>query len=246
AGCARQATLPPDTFAPVKVAVVTSLTGTLGTDGPGWEDAARLAAREINAAGGPLPGRPIELIVLDDETNPGNGEAIAQQIIDEGVAGIIGPPASSVTLAIAQATVPAQIPQISCCATSDLITSFNENTAEEDRYLFRTAPPDSLQAIVVAEAAVELECTRLAILHLDDDYGGPFGLGSEQAFRARGRTVAVRVPFVDELPSYAAEVTRVRDAMPDCIALVAFPVSGGQIVRDWANLTSPPDVKWIG
>lgn len=245
-GCAPQATLPPETFDPVKIAVVTSLSGTLATDGPGWEDAARMAAREINAAGGPLPGRPIELIVFDDETNPENGPALAEQIIAADVAGIIGPPASSVTLAIAQATVPAQIPQISCCATSDLITSFNENTAEEDRYLFRTAPPDSLQAIVVAEAAVELECTRLAILHLDDDYGEPFGLGIEQAFRARGGTVAVRVPFVDELPSYAAEVTRVRDAMPDCIALVAFPVSGGQIVRDWANLTSPPDVKWIG
>lgn len=246
-GCAPQATLPPDAFAPIKIGVVTSLTGTLGTDGPGWERAARLAAREINAAGGPLPGRPIELVVLDDATNPANAERLAQRLIDEDVVGIVGAAASSITLGIAQHTVPEQIPQISCCSTSDLITSFNENIADPaDRYLFRTAPPDSLQSIVVAIAADDLGCTRLAILHLDDDYGEPFGIGIEQAFRARGGAVAVRVPFADEQPSYATEVALVRDAAPDCIALVAFPVSGGLIVRDWANLGTTPEVTWIG
>lgn len=246
-GCAPQATLPPDTFDPVKIGVVTSLTGTLGTDGPGWADAARLAAREINAAGGPLPGRPIELVVLDDETNPDLAPDLAQRLIDEEVVGIVGAAASSITLGIAQITSPAGIPQISCCSTSDLITSFNENIADPaDRYLFRTAPPDGLQSIVVAIAAQDLGCTRLAILHLDDDYGEPFGIGIDQAFRARGGTVAIRVPFVDEQASYATEVAQVRDAMPDCVALVAFPVSGGTIVRDWANLTGAPAVTWIG
>lgn len=246
-GCAPQATLPPDTFDPIKIGVVTSLSGTLGTDGPGWERAARLAAREINAAGGPLPGRPIELVVLDDATNPANAEALAQRLIEEDVVGIVGAAASSITLGIAQHTVPEEIPQISCCSTSDLVTSFNENiTDPAGRYLFRTAPPDALQSVVVAIAAEDLGCMRLAILHLDDDYGEPFGIGIEQAFRARGGTVAVRVPFADEQPSYSTEVAAVRDAAPDCIALVAFPVSGGLIVRDWANLGATPEVTWIG
>lgn len=247
-GCGPQPTLPQGSFDPVRIGVVTSLTGTLGTDGPGWADAAELAARELNAAGGPLPGRPIELVVVDDETNPARGEALARQLIeDEGVVAIVGAPASSVSLEVAQVATQARVPQVSCCSTSDLLTSFNENiTDETERYFFRTSPPDSLQSVVVAIAAEDRACARLAILHLDDGYGEPFGIGIEEAFEARGGTVAVRVPFADEQPSYMAEVAQIRDATPDCVALVAFPVSGGTILRDWAALGGAPDVTWIG
>jgi ABC-type branched-subunit amino acid transport system substrate-binding protein len=245
-GCSPEATLPADTFEPVRIAIVTSLTGTLGSDGPGWADASRLAALEINAAGGPLPGRPIELLVLDDETNPARAAAIGERLVNEDVAGVVGAAASSITLGIADVTVPARIPQVSCCSTSDVISERNADLAAEDRFLFRTSPPDGLQSVVVAIAAEDLGCMRLAILHLDDDYGQPFGTGIEQAFTARGRTVVVRVPFPDEQATYTTELTQVRDANPDCIAMVAFPGSGGTIVRDWASLSGTPAVTWIG
>lgn len=249
-GCSPQATLPADTFEPVRIGVVTSLTGTLGSDGPGWADAARLAALEINAAGGPLPGRPIQLVVLDDETNPARARSIGERLIQEDVVGIVGAAASSITLGVADVTVPARIPQISCCSTSDLITAFNDNRDPADRFLFRTSPPDGQQSLVVAITADDLGCERLAILHLDDDYGEPFGVGIEEAFIAktadRGGSVVARVPFPDEQSTYVTQLTQVRDAGPDCIAMVAFPGSGGTIVRDWASLSNTPAVTWIG
>jgi ABC-type branched-subunit amino acid transport system substrate-binding protein len=245
-GCGPQATLPDGTFDPIRIGVVTSLTGTLGTDGPTWRDATRLAAQEVNAAGGPLDGRPIELIVLDDETNPATAAGIGQQLVEQGVHGIIGAAASSVTLGLADASTPARIPQISCCSTSDLITEYNAMRPLEERYLFRTTSSDELQARVVAIAAQQLSCTRLAILHLDDSYGQPFGEAIEAGFTAAGGTVAIRVPFADEQASYGTEVQMVSDATPDCIALVAFPGSGGTIARDWAALSGAPDVTWIG
>lgn len=246
-GCGPAPTLPPGSFDPIEVGVIAPLTGTLGTDGPGWVNAAELAALEINAAGGPLDGRPIELVVVDDETNPALAAGLAQDLVDRGVVAIVGGAASSVSLEVARVATPAGIPQISCCSTSDLLTTFNENIPDDaERYFFRTSPPDSLQSVVVAIAAEDLACTRLAILHLDDGYGEPFGVGIEQAFEARGGTVAVRVPFADERPSYMSEVARIRDAAPDCIAVVAFPVSGGTILRDWAALGGTPDVTWIG
>lgn len=245
--CAPEATLPEDAFAPIRIGIVTSLSGGLGTDGPGWRDAARLAAFELNAAGGPLPGRPIELVVANDETNPLLAANIARRLIeDEGVVGIVGAGASSITLELAGVSVPARIPQISCCSTSDLITEANEALAPEERFLFRTAPPDVLQARVVAIAAEELLCTRLAVLHLDDDYGVPFGTAIESAFIQSGGEVTIRVPFPDEQSSYTSQLTMVRDSTPDCIAVVAFPVSAGVIMRDWSALTGTPDVTWIG
>jgi neutral amino acid transport system substrate-binding protein len=193
-----------------------------------------------------LPGRPIELVVLDDETNPARAQGIGERLVNEGVVGIVGAAASSITLGIADVTVPARIPQVSCCSTSDVISERNAALAPEDRFLFRTSPPDGQQSLVVAITAQDLGCMRLAILHLDDDYGQPFGAGIEQAFMARGGTVVARVPFPDEQASYVTQLTQVRDANPDCIAMVAFPGSGGTIVRDWSNLSATPDVTWIG
>jgi len=245
--CGPQPTLPDGTLAPIKVGLVTSLTGTLGTDGPSWRDAARVAEREVNAAGGPIDGRPIELIVVDDETNPGRAEAIATRLVnDDEVVAVIGAAASSISLGLAQITGPAQIPQISCCSTSDLITDRAMMQAEGERFLFRTAPADILQAKVVSIAAENLACASLAVLHLDDSYGQPFGDAIVREFRAGGGVIAAQVPFADEQASYTAELSMIRDAMPDCVALVAFPGSAGTIVRDWASLSGTPDVTWIG
>ena len=91
-------------------------------------------------------------------------------------------------------------------------------------------------------------CTSLAILHLDDDYGQPFGEAIEAAWRAGGHVVATRVSYTENQPSYAVEVGMIRSALPtpDCIALVAFPRSGGTIVRDWASGGGSMDMIWIG
>jgi ABC-type branched-subunit amino acid transport system substrate-binding protein len=246
--CAPEATLPEETFAPIRIGVVTSLSGGLGTDGPGWLRAARVAQFEINSAGGPLPGRQIELVVENDETDPERAQAIGQRLTDEveGVVGIVGAAASSISLGILDFSEAARIPQLSCCSTSDLITERNAALALEDRFFFRTIAPDILQSAVVAIAAEDLSCERLAILHLDDDYGEPFGVGIEESFTARGGTVVARIPFADAMPSYATEVGMIRDATPDCIALVAYPGSAGQIIRDWNSVAPGTPVTWIG
>lgn len=258
--CTPQPTLPEDTFEPVRIGVVTSLSGGLGTDGPGWLDASELAALEANAAGGPLPGRRIELIVRDDETNTEDPERIrniARELIEtEGVVGIIGAAASSITLPIIDVTTEMRVPQLSCCSTSDTITATEANLVESDRFFFRTIAPDLLQSEVVTLAAQSagtidgaLTCDRLAIMHLDDDYGTPFGMAIETA---TGAMTVIREPFIDGQPQYNEDVIAVRDALGDCtmaaccIALVAYPQSAAEIVRNWEALAGGQPVVWIG
>src|SRR5690606_41837889 len=121
------------------------------------------------AAARPLDGPPLEPVVVRPETNPAPAAGVPQDLVDRGVAAIAGGAASSVSLEVARVATPAGIPPISCCSTSDLLTTFNENSPDDaERYFFRTSPPDSLQSVVVAIAAEDLACTRLAILHLDD------------------------------------------------------------------------------
>lgn len=241
--CGRDATLPEGELAPVKIGVVTSLSGGLEGLGPGWLNAALLAEQEANAAGGVLPGRPLELVVADDGTSPDIGRAAAERLIDEGVVAVIGAAASKVTLQVAEVTGPARIPQISCCSTSPLLKDVQP---AGDRYLFRTVPDDELQALVLVKAAWErFRCRRLAVMNLDDDYGRPFGDAIVRGFESRGGAIAARVPFQDERARYTTEVANVRMSSPDCIAIVGFPESAGAIVRDWHE-SGAPEVQWIG
>ncbi len=246
--CGPERTLPPDAFEPIKIGLVISRSGGLGGAGPGWEDASRLAVLEVNAAGGLLGGRPVELVALDDETNTADVEfqaALANQLVEEGVVGVIGGAASSISLGLAAVLTPARVPQLSCCSTSDRITAFNAALAPEARFFFRTIAADVLQSEVVALAADALACMNVAILHLDDDYGQPFGEAIDAALRADGVTVAIRVPISEGQPSYTAEVAMVVAAAPDCVAMVAFPRSAGAILRDWSAAAGPA-VTWIG
>ncbi|MAT28986.1 MAG: hypothetical protein CMN29_29180 [Sandaracinus sp.] len=229
---------------PVRVGVIVSLTGGLAPVGPHLANSAEQVAREINSAGGLLGGRPLELVVVDDQTDPDQAAVVARQLVEEeGVVAVIGSLASSASIEAQAITGAAGVPQVSCCSTSPDLTNAQPET---DRYLFRTVPSDLLQAVVVARQAEEMGCTRLGILHQNDSYGNPFGEAVETNFRGLGGTVAVRVPFQDGRPSYTSQVQMVADATPDCIALVAFPVDGGTILRDWDGLAGAPEVTWIG
>lgn len=230
---------------PIRVGVLVSTTGGLGSAGPHLADAAILAAREINAAGGLLGGRRVELLVRDDRTDPREAVVQTRALLDEGAVAIVGALSSGASLAVQEVTFAARVPQISCCSTSpDLSTA----QPERDRYFFRTVPSDSLQAAVVARYAQQAGCESLAVLHQSDSYGEPLGMGIEERFAALGGRVAIRVPFVPGRSSYGDEVARVAAASPppDCVALVAFTTDGGQVLRDWSNLAAPPEVLWIG
>ncbi|MBX3249562.1 MAG: ABC transporter substrate-binding protein [Myxococcales bacterium] len=229
---------------PIKIGVIVSLTGALGPVGPHLANSARLAAREVNAAGGLLGGRRVELVVVDDRTDPAFAARVAQELVeDEGVVAIVGSLASSASLQVQTVTAAAEIPQVSCCSTSPDLTTAQP---AEDRFLFRTVPSDLLQSVVVSRYAHNIACERLAVLHLDDSYGNPFGMAIERNFRDSGGTVVARVPFTGERSSYTTEVRMIADAAPDCVALVAFPVDGGRILRDWSGLAARPNVTWIG
>ncbi len=233
---------------PIRIGVVMPQTGSLGTDGQLWLKGIRLATQEINAAGGPLPGREVELVVLDSETDTTVAVDQARRAVEEeGVVAIIGDAGSGGTLAVYEGvTAAAGVPQVSCCATSPSLTVASMGTALDDRFFFRTAPSDALQGQVVARIADDEMCMRMAILHIDDAYGAPFAAAIETEFTRLGGTVAVTVPFVDERPSYTTEVMMVAAANPGCVALIAYPETAGTILRDYVRLSMPPDVLWIG
>src|ERR1700746_2372593 len=86
---------------PVKIGLVAALSGQSAKSGEGITRGLTIAIDEINARGGVLGGRMIELIRRDDESNPGKGQTAARELIDkEGCAILFGGIDSPVSLAI--------------------------------------------------------------------------------------------------------------------------------------------------
>lgn len=252
AACAPARTLPEEDTAPVRIGLIVPLSGELGADGPSWRDSVRIAVREVNAAGGVLPGRTVELFIENSESTAAQGVASARRLVDEeGVVAIIGDAASGPTIEIYEnVTGPAQVILASGLSTSPDLTAINETLLDmgEPITFFRTVPPDDGQYDALARAMYDRACRNISIVYANNAYGTPFYEGVKLRFEQLGGTVTPTdgVPFDEGLSEYRAQVDIVAAAMPDCIALIAYPQSAGIIVNNWASLATPPPVRWFG
>lgn len=176
----------PPPLQPIKLGVLSPLSGALAGLGPAWEDATRLAAEEVNAGGGVFDGRPLELVYRDSGTSAAVAVTAAQELVAEGVVGLVGPGTSGESgEVLAQVAMPASIPMISCCATAAELTA---NNPPNGGFFFRTTPSDNLQGTALAYlakngfAARALDpCPITAFIHRNDSYGeGFFSVFNEQ------------------------------------------------------------------
>lgn len=114
---------------PIKIGFIGGLTGRFADLGQPGRNGAILAIEEQNARGG-IDRQRIQLIVKDHQQDIEQARAQVTNLIDQGVAAIIGPLTSS----MAEATVPLanerQVVMISPCATTEALTGI-------DDYFFR-------------------------------------------------------------------------------------------------------------
>ena len=160
---------------PIRIAFANSLSGPSAPAGTESLVATQLAIDEVNAKGG-VNGRPIELVLFDDASNPAVARANAQAIADSPCAAVLGHFLSSTSLAAAPAYKDARIPALTGSAAADDLTSGNE-------YYFRALTPISTQARSIAEhlRAVMKE-PKVRLVHTRDAYGESFVSGFAAAY----------------------------------------------------------------
>jgi branched-chain amino acid transport system substrate-binding protein len=155
---------------PIRIGVTCPLTGGSRPMGESVLNAVRLAAEEINWKGGVL-GRPIELVVRDDEANPDKGLALAEELIGKaGVVATIGSCNTGVVLKSMSLYQKAKIPLLVPVATGVAIT--RTFAAGPEHYIFRVSANDDIQAQLVAREAIErYRLKKVALLHDTTAYG---------------------------------------------------------------------------
>lgn len=193
---------------PIRIGVSGPFTGGSNPMGIAMRDGIRLAAREINAAGGIL-GRPVVLVERDDEARPERGAQVVQELINqEKVIAGLGIVNTGVALASQRFYQQAHIPMITSVATGSIITKQFLPPQYPDNYIFRASAPDTVQAaMIVEEAVVRQRLRKLAIFHDSTNYGQLGREDLERALERHGiRPVAVErfnIRDVDMTPQLA-------------------------------------------
>lgn len=180
-----------------------------------------LAADEINA-NGKIFDKELEIIAKDNEADNTIAKQVAQELIDEGVVAIVGPSASSRTLAMSDITIPGGVLLISPSATSPLISDLDDNDL-----VWRTAPSDVFQGKVAANYAYnQLGKQNAGILYINDSYGSGLAREFREQFEeVLGGTVLNYISYEDlthyEDYDFTSKVDSLFSGNPELIYLIS-------------------------
>lgn len=230
------------------VATLNPLSGPLGAVGLPLQNAARLAVRDVNRAG-PVAGKRLCLIACDTRTDPSAVGPMLETLAERWPLALVnGAAASASTIQAAAVTRRRDIPQISCCSTSPVLSSTTAADPEANfGHVFRTVPSDALQGVVLAQVARRLSpvAERVAVIYVDDAYGQSLRAVFTQAFVGAGGQVVAAVPYRPGEPAYDRVIEAAFAEPVDHVVLIAFPTDGAQVLRDWRTSGLGRDVRWL-
>ena len=221
--------------ADIKVGVTGPYTGGSSSMGVSMRDGVRLAAKEINAAGG-VNGNKIVLVERDDEAKNERGVQIAQELINnEKVVATLGFINTGVSLASQRFYQDAKIPVFNNVATGSLITHQFPNAAEN--YVFRNAAADNIQAPMIAKEAVEKRgLKKVAILADSTNYGQLGREDLEKALKTYGVTPVAEEKFNLGDVDMTSQLLKAKNAGADVVLTYAIGPELAQIANGMAKL----------
>jgi branched-chain amino acid transport system substrate-binding protein len=203
---------------------IVPLTGDLSPFGPPGRKAADLAVDQIKKAiNQDKLDETVTIKHEDEQTDAQASVSAARKLVDGGASCITGAWASADTIPTAKSvSIREHVVQISPASTAASIA-----TLDDDGFLARTAPPDTLQAKALAD-------------HINSELGGAqgktvnvgarndfYGTGLADAFvkewQIRGGKVGQKVIYDPTQPNYNSEATKITSGNPDAYVIVDFP-----------------------
>jgi branched-chain amino acid transport system substrate-binding protein len=220
----------PPTGEPIKIGILTSLTANFAPWGLQVRDGAQLAVEEINAAGG-ADGRPLELVIEDDQNSPEEAVPAYERLVEEGVVAVGGIISSSVGGATAPLAESNQIPTF-------LVKSGDQTILTPDsRYTFRTCLPAApTVAVPIVEYAQENGLSKIGAIVADYPWGHAFQSSIESAVaEADGIELQLEVAPVPE-QDFTTYLRAIDEFGPDLLVATGHPPGGGPIIAQSNDL----------
>jgi ABC-type branched-subunit amino acid transport system substrate-binding protein len=220
---------------PIRVGILTPLTGAGGADGPRMLKAMNAVFDEVNKAGGVL-GRQVQTFVEDDQTNPEAAVRAARKLIEVNkVSVIMGTWASAVTAAVAPVCWESKT-FILTVSGADSITLL-----PHQGFLVRTQPTSKLQATAHAEFIAGMGHKRVAVIGIQAPFAIPTKEHLDSVLKTKGGAVVSHVIYEKDKPTYRSEIDQAMRERPDFLYLNGYAPDTVVILRDLfrANVNLP-------
>ena len=210
---------------PVKIGAIVSITGPASPLGEPEKNTLEMVRDELNAKGG-IKGRPVELIVYDDESDVNKAVLAAEKLLKkDNVSAVIGPTTSGATLAVMGKFQAAQVPLVSMSAAEKIVTPVNP-------WIFKVAPSDRHAVSRILAHAASKGFKRLAILTVSDGFGQAGREVLKELIPAKGFELAADEVFGPKDTDMTAQLTKIKDLNPDAIICWGTNPGPAQVARN--------------
>ncbi len=225
----------PSAFADVtvKIGQVSPLSGELSHIGKDDENGVRLAIEDLNAQKLSIGGQKVTFALAsqDDGADPKTAVLVAQKLVDEQVAGVVGHANSGTSIPASKVYADAGIPMITESATNPKLT------AQGLKSVFRMVANDVRQGTVIGTFLVKnLKASRIAIVDDRTAYGQGLADEVEKAVVAAGGKVVRREYGTDKTSNWMAVLTSIRGQNPDGVMFAGGDTQGAALAQQAQRL----------
>ena len=209
----------------IKIGHLTPMTGFLGALGDYAVAGIRMAAEEINAAGGVM-GRQLD-VMSEDSVNPSTASSKAQRMIErDGAVVLMGEISSASALTISQVAARNKKLFMSIGARSDVLRGKDCN-----RYTFHCDIPVTVMVNAVGQALVRdkrIQGKKIFSLSADYLFGHDLLKAAKKFFAANGGNLIGDELVPTDATDFSPFLLKIRQARPD---IVSSNLAGNQVTN---------------
>lgn len=221
---------------PIRVGVITSLSGSFATFGAMEVAGYKVAAAEVNEKGG-IDGRKLELLIEDDASNQNAGLAAAEKLVNQGVPLIIGAFASSITKPLGGYLTRVKVPLLNADSADTSITK------PGTPYIFRSGQTTD----TYADASFDLLKTfpnlkTVALLVSNDALGRSTATSVKDKCKALGLQLVGDQAYDRGLTDFRPTLNNFKSANPDVVALSSYEEDAATLLRQAKEVNLSPKV----
>lgn len=227
----------------VLIGLAGPLTGPSARIGKDLENGAQLAIADANNQKPVIDGKPVtfKLISEDDQSDPRTAVAVAQRLVDAGVAGVVGHWNTGTSIPAARVYHDAGIAQVAPVATGHAYTQQGFDTS------FRVMGHDDDGGNYAGKYAVAvLKAKRIAVI--DDRTAFGQGLADEfiKSLKSQGIDIIDREYVDDKTVDFSAVLTNIRSKNADLVFFGGVDSQAAPLARRIKQLGMPATLMGAG
>ncbi len=221
----RGAQAEPATGEPILMGVSGPLTGPNAQYGAQWKQGFDLALEQVNNDGG-IKGRPLTYVFEDTQSDPRQSVAVAQKFVaNPKIVVELGDFASPASMAASPIYQRGKLVQFG-------FTNSHPDFTKGGDYMWSSSVSQAdEQPLSAAYAVKRLGLKRIAVLHLNTDWGRTSKDVFVKAAKEMGAEIVATEGYLPDEKDFRSTIVRVRDAKPDGVMLMSYYADAALICR---------------